>query len=129
MSSQRPGWMDGGRKRPKPPPSQPARVAQPRPDRPAERIVVEVPDGPGTHRNVVIGVTLLAIMSLFSVFFWIGIGIANVVMPPEAGWSLGGGVELITLSDYLTFGRLAVGVATGALGTFAAWMIADSVMD
>lgn len=127
MSSGRPGCMEGGVKRPKPPPHPPRQTV---PEVQQERAIVRDNRGPSdTHRNVVIGVTLLTLVVLFTTFFWLAIWIAGVVNPPEAGWSLDEGVEVVTLGDYLTFGRIAIAVVVSVILSGMTWIVADNAID
>jgi hypothetical protein len=119
--------MEGGVERPKPPP-RPQRETVPEVQQ--DRVIVGDYAGPsGTHRNVVIGVTLLTLLVLFATFFWLAIWIAGVLNPSEAGWSIDNGVEIVTLDDYLTFGRVAFAVVAGAILTALTWMVADNLID
>jgi hypothetical protein len=97
--------MEGGFKRPK---------AQARPfvpEVPQERVMI--------HRNVVVGVTLLALVALFSAFFWACILIMSVINPPDlfAGES---GLSWIRV-------LLAIGGGTGL--TKLTWVIADDAIE
>jgi hypothetical protein len=117
MSVERPHWMEGGTKRPT---SQKVPFTPPQYTEKQATIVQ-----PGTHRNVVIGVTRLAVLTLFSAFFWAGIGLSAAFIPVDVEDRLLGP----TLADYLTPGRIIMGVATGVIGTIVAWVIADSFID
>lgn len=45
------------------------------------------------------------------------------------GWSLDEGVEIVTLDDYLTFGRVAIAVVTSVILSGMTWIIADNAID
>jgi hypothetical protein len=107
MCSSRPEWMEGGVRRPK---------AQARtfvPEAPRERVVVQG----ATHRNVVVGVTLLALVSLFSIFFWLTIVLVGLVNPPDP------------FEGVLTWGRVLIATVAGAFLSAMTWRIADSEID
>ena len=109
MGSERPYWMQQDAKKRPPQPKRPIPPAPPR------------PEPPRTHRNVVVGVTILAMLSLFSIFYWVGIMVAAWISPPSG--------PVIYLADYLTFGRSLVGLIFGVLGTGVIWQIFDSAID
>lgn len=109
MGSERPYWMEQDAKKRPPAPKRPIPPAPP------------PPSPPSTHRNVVVGVTILAGLSLFSLFYWVGIVVAGWISPPAG--------PIVFLEDYLTFGRSVVGVVTGTIGTIAVWQIVDSAID
>lgn len=107
MSSSRPEWMEGGVRRPKP-------QARPLvPEVPQERVVVQG----ATHRNVVVGVTLLALVTLFSLFFWLTIVVVGLINPPDP------------FAGDLTWGRVLIAAVAGALLSALTWSIADSAID
>lgn len=82
-----------------------------------------------THRNVVIGVTILAVLALFNVWFWTGIGVVNVINPPEPDIVFGSTSEgIITLDDYLSGGRIFIGLVVGVIGSAVSWAITDSIV-
>jgi hypothetical protein len=56
-----------------------------------------------THRNVVIGVTLLTVVTLFGAFFWAGM--------------------------YITDGREWPSLGIGLFGTAISWIIDDQIID
>lgn len=103
MSSSRPEWMEGGVKRPKQPPRHLV------PESPQARVVI--------HRNVVIGVTLLALVTLFSLFFWLTIVILRLVNTPDP-----------FVGD-LTWGRVLIATFVGALLAALTWSVADNAID
>lgn len=103
MCSSRPDWMEGGVKRPKP---QPRTFA---PEVSQERVVV--------HRNVVVGVTLLALVTLFSLFFWLTIVVVGLINPPDP------------LAGDLSWPRVLLATVAGALLSALTWSIADSAID
>jgi hypothetical protein len=77
----------------------------------------------------VVGVTILAVLVLFNVWFWTGISVAGTVNPPEPSLLVGSvGESVITLDDYFSGGRVFIGLAVGIVGTVAPWMITDSVI-
>jgi hypothetical protein len=82
-----------------------------------------------THRNVVVGVTILAGLALFNVWFWTGIAMINAINPPEPSFVLGSsGDGVLTFADYLSNGRLFIGFVAEAVGTVVSWAIADNVI-
>ncbi len=109
LGSERPQWMQSDLQKRPPQPKRPILTAPPPPERPR------------THRNVVVGVTILTMLSLFSIFYWVGIMVAAWISPPSG--------SVIYLADYLTFGRSLVGLIFGVLGTGVIWQIFDSAID
>lgn len=103
MSSSRPEWMQGGVRRPKSPPRTFV------PEVPQERVVV--------HRNVVVGVTLLALVTLFSLFFWLTIVVLRLVNTPDP------------FAGDLTWPRVLVATVAGAFLSALTWSIADSAIE
>jgi hypothetical protein len=87
------------------------------------------PSAPTTHRNVVIGVTILRLISLFSIFFWMGIWLSTVINPPELTLSQVRGGEITFWNDYLSGGRVFMAAVIGIAGTVSVWAIADSVIE
>lgn len=116
---QRPFWMQGGNPKPK----QPPRSAGINPLTP--QASPQVIERATTHRAVVVGVTLIAVMVLFSTFFWVGVGISTVIAPIDASDRFAG----VGVDAYLTGGRIILGIITGVLGTVVAWLVADSIID
>jgi hypothetical protein len=70
-----------------------------------------------THRNVVGGVTLLALVTLFSMFFWLTIVVVGLVNPPDP------------FEGNLTWGRVLIATVAGAILSAATWAIADNAID
>lgn len=87
-----------------------------------QRIVIETSDLPTTHRNVVVGVTILAALALFSTFFAISIIAMATIAPPESSFTISEGLELVTVGDYFTPIRLLVATAASVV---AVWIIFD----
>jgi hypothetical protein len=78
-----------------------------------ERVVVQG----ATHRNVVVGVTLLALVILFSLFFWLTIVVVGLVNPPDP------------FAGALIWGRVLIATVAGAILSTMSWRIADSEID
>lgn len=120
--SDRPGWMEGGTKKP---PRAASDAIKNRPLPPA----VQQEDAPTTHRNVVVGVTILAVTSLFSTWFAVTFGVVSAINPPQLTVREIIDGEFITIDDYFTFGRIAICFAVSVLLTFVSWHIVDSAVD
>ena len=61
-------------------------------------------------------------------FFWLGIGVAAALNPPEAEVSLAGDIELVTVGGYLSLGRLTVGEVFRIVGTEVARALVDGAV-
>lgn len=99
----RPAWMEGGTKRP------PAPAPSNRP------IIIEDAAPTTTHRDVVVGVVILAVLALLSTFFWVGFAVTLVIVPADGA----------ALADGW---RLGVGAVVAIVGSVLAWKIADGLV-
>ncbi len=77
------------------------------------------------HRNVVVGVTAIAIVALFWGFFALLIVVAAATNPPEPALTTQGELARVGIDDYFSPGRLALGVIAGIVGTLALWAWVD----
>lgn len=78
-----------------------------------------------THRNVVIGVTILAILAMFVTFLMIGIVAIGIIDPPESSITIEGGLELVTIEDYFSLPRLGGGLVVALFGSATLWALVD----
>jgi hypothetical protein len=78
-----------------------------------------------THRNVVIGVTILAILAMFGAFFTVGIVVIGMIDPPESSITIEGGLELVTMDDYFSLPRLGGAMVVALFGSAGLWALVD----
>lgn len=78
-----------------------------------------------THPNVVAGITVLAVLAIFSTAFWIVWGIFVVLNPPEASYESpfvgSGSIAVVALADYFTMSRVGLPAVIAAAITFLVW--------
>lgn len=77
------------------------------------------------HRNIVVGVTAIAIVVLFWGFFTLAIVVASAANPPEPSLTMQGEQARVGIEDYFSPGRLVVGVIAGVIGSLALWAWVD----
>jgi hypothetical protein len=77
------------------------------------------------HRNVVVGVTAIAIVAMFWGFFALAIIVAAATNPPESTLVVQGELQRVGIDDYFSPGRLVVGVIAGVVGSLALWAWVD----
>jgi hypothetical protein len=72
------------------------------------------------------GVVIIATLMLLASWFWLAIWLFGVVNPPEAEEFLA--VEVLTLDDYLSSGRVFLAVVASTALTVATWAIALNIV-
>lgn len=71
----------------------------------------------GTHPNVVVGVTIIAVLMLFQTFFWISLVAFGFLFPVETGRLAP------VLADYASLSRIAGALGTSAVITAVVWAV------
>lgn len=120
MSTERPSWMEGGApkvKQPRSPLSPSSHTAQ------NIRYAEERRPVSTTHRNVVVGITILAAMALLSTWFWLGFLVSVIAAPPRIEFFSG------SSGDYWSIGRLFFCLVVSILGSLATWHAVDNMVE
>lgn len=68
-----------------------------------------------THRDVVVGVVILAVLALLSTFFWVGFAVTLVIAPAHN-------------AAFADTWRLVVSAVVAIVGSVLAWKIADGLV-